>query len=101
MGALANGLDQLQDRLPRPHVSLAHSMGGAIALAAISQGRRAIIHCVRAVVFGGECDNARIRIGGGVERAHYIAGFVTAVIACGAECHRHKMTSAIKRVLVF
>ncbi len=38
MGALANGLDQLQDRLPRPHVSLAHSMGGAIALAAISQG---------------------------------------------------------------
>ena len=38
MGALANGLESLQERLPRPHVSLAHSMGGAIALATISQG---------------------------------------------------------------
>ena len=37
MGALANGLEELQDRLPRPHVCLAHSMGGAIALAAIAQ----------------------------------------------------------------
>ena len=37
MGALANGLDQLEERLPRPYVSVAHSMGGAIALAAISQ----------------------------------------------------------------
>lgn len=38
MGALANGLAKLDDRLPRPYVSLAHSMGGAIALAAIAQG---------------------------------------------------------------
>jgi lysophospholipase len=37
MGALRNGLDAL-DELPRPYVSLAHSMGGAIALAAIGQG---------------------------------------------------------------
>ncbi|MEM1151088.1 MAG: alpha/beta hydrolase [Pseudomonadota bacterium] len=37
MGALRNGLDALEDQLPRPHVSLAHSMGGAIALAAISE----------------------------------------------------------------
>jgi lysophospholipase len=37
MGALARGLEELQDRLPRPHVCLAHSMGGAIALAAIAQ----------------------------------------------------------------
>ena len=37
MGALRNGLDAFSDRLPRPHVSLAHSMGGAIALAAIAQ----------------------------------------------------------------
>lgn len=38
MGALAKGLEKLEDRLPRPYVSVAHSMGGAIALAAISQG---------------------------------------------------------------
>ncbi len=38
MGALANGLEDLEDRLPRPHVSLAHSMGGAIALSAIIEG---------------------------------------------------------------
>lgn len=37
MGALQNGLDALQDRLPKPYVSLAHSMGGAISLAAISE----------------------------------------------------------------
>ena len=37
MGALRNGLDAM-DELPRPYVSLAHSMGGAIALAAIGQG---------------------------------------------------------------
>ena len=37
MGALRNGLDAFGDRLPRPYVSLAHSMGGAIALAAIAQ----------------------------------------------------------------
>ncbi|MEX1250903.1 MAG: alpha/beta hydrolase [Hyphomonas sp.] len=37
MGALANGLEELKDRLPRPHIALAHSMGGAIALAAIAQ----------------------------------------------------------------
>ncbi|MEL6955909.1 MAG: alpha/beta hydrolase [Pseudomonadota bacterium] len=37
MGALRKGLDELEDRLPRPYVSLAHSMGGAIALAAISE----------------------------------------------------------------
>lgn len=37
MGALRNGLDALQGRLPRPYVSLAHSMGGAIAMAAISE----------------------------------------------------------------
>lgn len=36
MGALRNGLDAMTD-LPRPYVSLAHSMGGAIALAAIGQ----------------------------------------------------------------
>ncbi|MDJ0920208.1 MAG: alpha/beta hydrolase [Henriciella sp.] len=36
MGALRNGLDAIED-LPRPYVSLAHSMGGAIALAAIGQ----------------------------------------------------------------
>lgn len=35
MAALAKGLAALGDRLPRPYVSLAHSMGGAIALAAI------------------------------------------------------------------
>jgi len=35
MGALANGLEALSDRLPQPYVSLAHSMGGAIAMAAI------------------------------------------------------------------
>ncbi len=38
MGALARGLDNLETRLPRPYVSLAHSMGGAIALAALSEG---------------------------------------------------------------
>ena len=37
MGALARGLEELSDRLPKPHVCLAHSMGGAIALAAIAQ----------------------------------------------------------------
>lgn len=37
MGALRRGLDELGDKLPRPYVSLAHSMGGAIALAAISE----------------------------------------------------------------
>ena len=36
MGALRNGLDAFEE-LPRPYVSLAHSMGGAIALAAIGQ----------------------------------------------------------------
>ncbi|MEM9669389.1 MAG: alpha/beta hydrolase [Pseudomonadota bacterium] len=35
MGALKNGLSALEERLPRPYVSVAHSMGGAIALAAI------------------------------------------------------------------
>ncbi len=37
MGALAKGLEELGDRLPRPYVCLSHSMGGAIALAAIAQ----------------------------------------------------------------
>lgn len=37
MGALKNGLDAM-DELPRPYVSLAHSMGGAISLAAIGKG---------------------------------------------------------------
>lgn len=37
MNALAKGLAALETRLPRPYVSLAHSMGGAIALAAITQ----------------------------------------------------------------
>jgi len=37
MGGLRNGLDALADRLPRPYVSLAHSMGGAIAMAAITE----------------------------------------------------------------
>lgn len=36
MGALRNGLDAMAE-LPRPYVLLAHSMGGAIALAAIGQ----------------------------------------------------------------
>ena len=36
MGALRNGLGAFEE-LPRPYVSLAHSMGGAIALAAIGQ----------------------------------------------------------------
>ena len=35
MHALSKGLTKLEDRLPRPHVALSHSMGGAIALAAI------------------------------------------------------------------
>lgn len=38
MGALRNGLAQVEDRLPQPRVCLAHSMGGAIALAAIVEG---------------------------------------------------------------
>ncbi len=37
MTALAEGLNTLAARLPEPRVSLAHSMGGAIALAAIAQ----------------------------------------------------------------
>lgn len=37
MAALRRGLDQLEEDLPRPFVSLAHSMGGAIALAAITE----------------------------------------------------------------
>ncbi|MEQ9314795.1 MAG: alpha/beta hydrolase, partial [Henriciella sp.] len=37
MGALRNGLDAFAGDLPRPYVSVAHSMGGAIALAAITQ----------------------------------------------------------------
>ena len=37
MGALTRGLDAFEDRLPKPYVSLAHSMGGAIALAALTQ----------------------------------------------------------------
>lgn len=37
MRALQEALNELSDTLPRPHVSLAHSMGGAIALAAITQ----------------------------------------------------------------
>jgi len=35
MNALARGLDRLGEQLPRPYVSLSHSMGGAISLAAI------------------------------------------------------------------
>lgn len=37
MTALQNALNQLSETLPRPYVSLAHSMGGAIALAAITR----------------------------------------------------------------
>lgn len=37
MNALALALDEMKDLLPRPYVSLAHSMGGAIALAAITE----------------------------------------------------------------
>ncbi|MEM0986704.1 MAG: alpha/beta hydrolase [Pseudomonadota bacterium] len=37
MGALVRGLEAMEDSLPKPRVCLAHSMGGAIALAAISQ----------------------------------------------------------------
>ncbi len=37
MNALKKALDEMQDELPRPLVSLAHSMGGAIALAAITK----------------------------------------------------------------
>lgn len=35
MGALRAGLAGMEDKLPRPHVAVAHSMGGAIALAAM------------------------------------------------------------------
>ncbi len=35
MNALRAGLDRLQDRLPKPYVVLAHSMGGGIAFAAL------------------------------------------------------------------
>jgi lysophospholipase len=37
MQALKSALDDMQGDLPRPYVSLAHSMGGAIALAAITE----------------------------------------------------------------
>lgn len=37
IGAFRNGLEAIEE-LPQPYVSLAHSMGGAIALAAIAQG---------------------------------------------------------------
>ncbi len=37
MNALSKALDEQNETLPRPHVALAHSMGGAIALAAITQ----------------------------------------------------------------
>ncbi len=37
MGALVAGLAELEDKLPEPRVCLAHSMGGAIALAAITE----------------------------------------------------------------
>ena len=37
MNALRKGLDAMPGDLPRPYVSLAHSMGGAIALAAIAK----------------------------------------------------------------
>ncbi|MEL7129482.1 MAG: alpha/beta hydrolase, partial [Pseudomonadota bacterium] len=37
MGALKKGLEKIEDRTPRPYVAVAHSMGGAIALAAIVQ----------------------------------------------------------------
>ncbi|ABI77438.1 hydrolase, alpha/beta fold family [Hyphomonas neptunium ATCC 15444] len=38
MTALAKGLEAFDSHLPRPYISLAHSMGGAIALAAIAKG---------------------------------------------------------------
>ncbi|MFC6198554.1 alpha/beta fold hydrolase [Ponticaulis profundi] len=37
MNALRKALSELSETLPRPYVSLAHSMGGAIALAAIAK----------------------------------------------------------------
>ncbi|MEM7767616.1 MAG: alpha/beta hydrolase [Pseudomonadota bacterium] len=37
MGALVRGLEALEGKLPKPRVCLAHSMGGAIALAAITE----------------------------------------------------------------
>ncbi len=37
MAALSKGLAKVEDRLPHPYVSVAHSMGGAIALAAIAE----------------------------------------------------------------
>ena len=37
MNALRRALEEMADELPRPHVALAHSMGGAIALGAITQ----------------------------------------------------------------
>lgn len=37
MSALRNGLDAMPGNLPRPYVSVAHSMGGAIALAAMAR----------------------------------------------------------------
>jgi lysophospholipase len=39
VGDLALGLKQLADRLPRPHILIAHSMGGAIALRALQTRR--------------------------------------------------------------
>ncbi len=39
VGDLALGLKQLADRLPRPHLLIAHSMGGAIALRALQTRR--------------------------------------------------------------
>ena len=39
MNALARGLETLGDQLPRPYVSLSHSMGGAISLAAILESK--------------------------------------------------------------
>lgn len=39
MDALALGLEQMSTGMPRPYVSLAHSMGGAIALSAILDRR--------------------------------------------------------------
>ena len=37
MAALVRGLAKLEDKLPKPRVCLSHSMGGAIALAAITE----------------------------------------------------------------
>ena len=60
MGALRNGLDALEDRLPKPYVCIAHSMGGAIALATISEQ----LIKVKAAAFSAPMWGLRMRVFG-------------------------------------